>query len=91
MVQSHSGAATGTGSRRQITRSMCSPGFCIELIDRLAKLLQFNYTFVEQEDGDYGSKDNVTNKWSGMLGRLMEDEVSMSPPAAVWQGDSVAG
>ncbi|XP_035449990.2 glutamate receptor ionotropic, kainate 2 isoform X1 [Spodoptera frugiperda] len=49
-------------------------GFCIELIDRLAKLLQFNYTFVEQEDGDYGSKDNVTNKWSGMLGRLMEDE-----------------
>ncbi|KAJ8723589.1 hypothetical protein PYW08_003501 [Mythimna loreyi] len=49
-------------------------GFCIELIDRLAKLLQFNYTLVEQEDGDYGSRDNATGRWSGMLGRLMEDD-----------------
>ncbi|XP_026736704.1 probable glutamate receptor, partial [Trichoplusia ni] len=49
-------------------------GFCIELIDRLAKLLQFNYTFVEQEDGVYGNLDLKTGKWNGMLGRLMEDE-----------------
>ncbi|KAJ8716388.1 hypothetical protein PYW07_003015 [Mythimna separata] len=49
-------------------------GFCIELIDRLAKLLQFNYTLVEQEDGNYGSRDNATGRWSGMLGRLIEDE-----------------
>nr|QNS36184.1 ionotropic receptor 10a [Mythimna separata] len=49
-------------------------GFCIELIDKLAKLLHFNYTFVEQEDRNYGSRDNATGKWNGMLGRLMEDE-----------------
>ncbi|KAJ8723365.1 hypothetical protein PYW08_003277 [Mythimna loreyi] len=48
-------------------------GFCIELIDRLAKLLHFNYTFVESGD-DYGTRDNATGKWTGMLGRLIEDE-----------------
>ncbi|XP_075975503.1 glutamate receptor ionotropic, kainate 2-like [Anticarsia gemmatalis] len=48
-------------------------GFCIELIQRLAELLKFNYTFVEQ-NGSYGSRDNVTGKWDGMLGRLMEDQ-----------------
>lgn len=48
-------------------------GFCIELIERLAELLQFNYTFVAM-NGSYGSLDNVTNKWDGMLGRLIEDE-----------------
>ncbi|XP_063826529.1 glutamate receptor ionotropic, kainate 2-like [Ostrinia nubilalis] len=48
-------------------------GFCIELIDQLAKLLQFNYTFVEQEDGDYGKYNNITRQWTGMMRRLRDD------------------
>ncbi|XP_034829420.2 glutamate receptor ionotropic, kainate 3-like [Maniola hyperantus] len=49
-------------------------GFCIELIDELSKVLGFNYTFVEQEDGDYGSLNPDTHEWSGMLRRLIDDE-----------------
>ncbi|RVE41858.1 hypothetical protein evm_013502 [Chilo suppressalis] len=48
-------------------------GFCIELIDKLANLLHFNYTFVEQEDRDYGKYDNKTKQWTGMMRRLMDD------------------
>ncbi|XP_030033794.2 glutamate receptor ionotropic, kainate 2 [Manduca sexta] len=48
-------------------------GFCIELIEKLSKMLKFNYTFVEQVDGSYGSYDNATNRWTGMIGRLMTD------------------
>lgn len=53
---------------------MCA-GFCIELIQKLAEYLQFNYTFVEETSGDYGKRNNVTGEWSGMLGRLMTDPV----------------
>ncbi|XP_050678603.1 glutamate receptor ionotropic, kainate 2-like isoform X2 [Leptidea sinapis] len=48
-------------------------GFCIELIDRLATLLNFNYTFVEQPDGKYGSRNKTTGLWDGMLRRLIDD------------------
>ncbi|KAL4709753.1 hypothetical protein ACJJTC_005556 [Scirpophaga incertulas] len=48
-------------------------GFCIELIEQLSKLLHFNYTFLEQEDGVYGSLNTTTGRWNGMMGRLMED------------------
>ncbi|XP_038214236.1 glutamate receptor ionotropic, kainate 2-like [Zerene cesonia] len=49
-------------------------GFCIELIDRLARQLHFNYTFVEQPDGRYGSYNKTTGQWDGMMKRLMEDK-----------------
>ncbi|XP_023936154.2 glutamate receptor ionotropic, kainate 3-like, partial [Bicyclus anynana] len=49
-------------------------GFCVELIEQLARLLGFNYTFVEQPDGDYGTLDRATGRWSGMMRRLIEDE-----------------
>ncbi|XP_049872351.1 glutamate receptor ionotropic, kainate 2-like [Pectinophora gossypiella] len=49
-------------------------GFCIELIDRLSKILNFNYTFIEQEDKQYGSYNKATGQWNGMLRRLMDDD-----------------
>ncbi|XP_072932394.1 glutamate receptor ionotropic, kainate 2-like [Epargyreus clarus] len=47
-------------------------GFCIELIERLAQLLQFNYVFAEQEDGVYGSLDK-NGQWTGMMRRLINE------------------
>ncbi|CAH0720303.1 unnamed protein product, partial [Brenthis ino] len=48
-------------------------GFCIELIDRLAKFWKFNYTFIVQPDGLYGTLNKTTNQWDGMMRRLMDD------------------
>ncbi|KOB70403.1 Ionotropic glutamate receptor subunit ia [Operophtera brumata] len=66
-----------------------SVSFCIELIERLATILQFNYTFIEQEDGQYGSKQD-DGTWNGMIGRLhtdMEDgQYGSKQPNGEWNG-----
>lgn len=45
-------------------------GFGIELIDELARLLGFNYTFVVQEDGDYGTCDPDMGTCTGMMAQV---------------------
>lgn len=47
-------------------------GFGIEVIQEVAKLLGFNYTFVLQNDGVYGSLDRKTQKWNGMVKELLD-------------------
>ncbi|CAH2046640.1 unnamed protein product, partial [Iphiclides podalirius] len=47
-------------------------GYCIELIEKLAKILNFNYTFIEQANGVYGSY-HPQRGWNGMMRRLMDD------------------
>lgn len=47
-------------------------GFGIDLIEEMAALTGFNYTFILQEDKKNGVKDPVTGKWSGMIGRLID-------------------
>ena len=50
-------------------------GFGIDLIHELSLMLGFNYTFKLQEDGAYGSLNNVTKEWNGMI-RELRDGVS---------------
>lgn len=52
-------------------------GFAIDLIDELSKLLGFKYEFILQEDRDYGVQIEGTEKWTGMLGAVMEDVSSL--------------
>ncbi|XP_068617321.1 glutamate receptor ionotropic, kainate 2-like [Battus philenor] len=47
-------------------------GFGIELIEELAKMNEFNYTFDIQADGVYGSFDTKTKKWTGMMEKIMD-------------------
>lgn len=47
-------------------------GFGIELIEELAKINDFNYTFEIQADGVYGSYDKNTGKWNGMMEKVMD-------------------
>ncbi|XP_062537416.1 glutamate receptor ionotropic, kainate 2 isoform X3 [Armigeres subalbatus] len=47
-------------------------GFGIDLINELSLMLGFNYTFVLQEDGVYGSLNRETGKWNGMVQELLE-------------------
>lgn len=44
-------------------------GFGIDIIDRISKILGFNYTL--QVESDYGSKKN--ERWTGMLGKIIND------------------
>nr|XP_037875496.1 glutamate receptor ionotropic, kainate 2 isoform X2 [Bombyx mori] len=47
-------------------------GFGIELIEELAKMNEFNYTFELQTDGVYGSFDTTTKQWNGMMKKIMD-------------------
>lgn len=47
-------------------------GFGIDLIQKLSEMEGFNYTFILREDKQNGAKDPVTERWSGMIGDLLE-------------------
>lgn len=46
-------------------------GFAIDLIQEMSLILGFNYTFEVQADNVYGSFNNITKKWNGMLGKII--------------------
>ncbi|KAL5284003.1 GRIK3 family protein [Megaselia abdita] len=46
-------------------------GFAVELIQRLAERLGFNYTFVMHKDDVYGAYDTKTNTSTGMIREIM--------------------
>lgn len=47
-------------------------GFCIDLIDEIAKLLKFKYEFELVPDGSYGKYDKETKQWNGLIRRLLD-------------------
>lgn len=47
-------------------------GYCVDLIFELSLILEFKYTFIVEEDGNYGECiDDINNKWDGMIGKVM--------------------
>ena len=46
-------------------------GFSIDIISALAKALNFTYSYVLPEDGQWGIHDPKTGAWNGMIGMLM--------------------
>lgn len=46
-------------------------GFAIDIINEMSKILGFNYTFEVQTDNAYGSLNQTTGEWNGMLGKII--------------------
>lgn len=47
-------------------------GYCIDLLRELATILGFTYEVRLVEDGKYGSQDENTGQWNGMVKELMD-------------------
>lgn len=60
-------------SHLQLTGNDRFEGFVIDLIQELANMEGFNYTFEIREDKQNGARDNTTGKWSGMIGDIIEE------------------
>lgn len=45
-------------------------GYCIDLIEKLAKEMNFKYELVVKDA--FGEVDPITNKWNGLIGGLVE-------------------
>ena len=58
-------------STTKLTGNNRYEGFAVELIQRLAERLGFNYTFVMHKDDVYGGVDTKTNISTGMVREIM--------------------
>ena len=47
-------------------------GFCVDLLDEISKILQFNYTIKPVDDGKYGAPVGPKNEWNGMVRELID-------------------
>ena len=47
-------------------------GFCIDLLNAIAKALHFNYEIYEVEDGRFGAMDEKTGEWQGLVRELID-------------------
>lgn len=52
-------------------------GFGVDIIEKISKILNFNYT-LQVVESDYGSLNPKTGKWSGMLGKIIADEADLA-------------
>ncbi|CCD67907.1 Glutamate receptor ionotropic, kainate 2 [Caenorhabditis elegans] len=53
-------------------------GFCVDLLDKLAEMLHFNYTLKIVKDNKYGERKNGTDEWDGMIGEILRGDADMA-------------
>ena len=53
-------------------------GYCIDMLQLLAKGLGFNYIIHESYDLKYGGKDEYTQEWNGMVNEIATGVRKMS-------------
>lgn len=46
-------------------------GFCVDLLNEIAKICKFNYTISLGTDGKYGSM-NARGEWNGLVRELID-------------------
>ncbi|RDD46624.1 Glutamate receptor ionotropic, kainate 3 [Trichoplax sp. H2] len=56
-------------------------GFITDLLNRLATSLKFTYTLQLVKDDSYGGYNAETNKWSGMVGELTDQDADIAAGA----------
>ncbi|XP_049313481.1 glutamate receptor ionotropic, kainate 2 [Bactrocera dorsalis] len=52
-------------------------GYSMDLIDAIAKLLNFKYEFVLAPDGKYGSFNKLTQSWDGLVKQLLDGNADL--------------
>uniref|UniRef100_A0A1I8ILG7 Lig_chan-Glu_bd domain-containing protein n=1 Tax=Macrostomum lignano TaxID=282301 RepID=A0A1I8ILG7_9PLAT len=62
-------------------------GFYPEIVGELSRRLNFQATFKRVSDGRYGSYDNQTGRWDGMIGDVYSGDVVAKP--AKWVNTAV--
>lgn len=48
-------------------------GYCMDMLEQLAKELGFNYVLHGSYDGKFGGKNADTQKWDGMVNELITE------------------
>ncbi|CAF93180.1 unnamed protein product [Tetraodon nigroviridis] len=66
-------------------------GYCMDLLKELASILGFTYEVHLVEDGKYGSQDETTGQWNGMVRELMDHraDLAVAPLAITYVREKV--
>ena len=56
----------------ELTGNAKFEGYCVDLLEELAKILKFNYSIHLVGDGKYGAPEGPTKDWTGMVRELMD-------------------
>ncbi|KAF2352922.1 Ionotropic glutamate receptor [Trinorchestia longiramus] len=54
-------------------------GFCVDLIGEIAAMLGFNFTIEIAPDGQHGKYDADQQRWTGMIGELLDQHTQHTP------------
>ncbi|XP_057655916.1 glutamate receptor ionotropic, kainate 3-like [Diorhabda carinulata] len=65
-------------SARRLTGNERYEGFAIDLIEEIASLEGFEYTFSVREDHKHGVFDTLSGKWTGMIGDVIEGRADLA-------------
>uniref|UniRef100_A0A663NEX0 Glutamate receptor n=1 Tax=Athene cunicularia TaxID=194338 RepID=A0A663NEX0_ATHCN len=72
---------TSTCCTGRPTVALCCYGFCIDLLIRLAGVMNFTYEVHLVADGKFGTQERVNNsnkkEWNGMMGELLSGQADM--------------
>ena len=52
-------------------------GYCVEMLEEIAKIVNFTYEIHIVKDQKYGAQDKETGVWSGMVGELFRKEADL--------------
>ncbi|ESO92173.1 hypothetical protein LOTGIDRAFT_121144, partial [Lottia gigantea] len=53
-------------------------GFCIDLLNEIAKIVKFNYFIEKVPDGKFGSKDEKTGEWNGLVKQIIDRKADLA-------------
>ncbi|KAJ8936674.1 hypothetical protein NQ318_023141 [Aromia moschata] len=60
-------------------------GYCVDLTEKIAEMMDFDYEFVEPKTGTFGQK--VDGVWNGVIGDLASGETDLAVTAIVMTAD----
>lgn len=66
------------GSSEQLIGNAQFEGYSVDLIYEISKILGFNYMFRLVPDGRYGSYNNKTREWDGMIKELLDQKADLA-------------
>ncbi|CAG9831888.1 unnamed protein product [Diabrotica balteata] len=53
-------------------------GYAIDLIEEIAKILGFEYTFMVRNDNQHGHFDSLSGKWTGMIADVIDGRADLA-------------
>ncbi|XP_066286133.1 glutamate receptor 4-like [Branchiostoma lanceolatum] len=53
-------------------------GYAVDMLEEIAKIVNFTYKIHIVADGVYGSENETTGKWNGMVGELIEGKADLA-------------